>query len=186
MPIFNQPFLESGCDIIPLVNQADANTDITGDWVKLRDYTRVSVLLAKYGTEDVDDLGLQFLQGQDATGTGSKALSMPANTRVWYKTGVLTSQTVWTAATAFTAAVDGIAFGSSVPTGFTRVIADVNTDALLVMVDFETTQLDIDGAFDWFTVFIEGDSVNNACLMSLWAILMGGRFPQNVPLSAIS
>jgi hypothetical protein len=182
MSVFNKSFFESGCDIIPLVNQADADTDITGDWVKLTNYSRALVVLAKYGTEDVDDLGLQFLQGTDATGSGSKALTA---SRYWYKTGVLTAQTVWTAGVHSTAA-DGLAFGSSVPTGFTRTVADVNTSALLLAVDIMATDLDIDGGFDWFTVFIEGDNVNNACLVSAWAILQGGRFAQTTPLSAIS
>ncbi len=185
MPAFNQSFFERGQDIIWMVNQGDADTDITGDWVKLRDYTRVGVLLSKLGTEDVDDLGLQLLQGTDASGGSSKALSLPANSLVMTKTGTLTSQTVWTR-TLTTAAIDGLAFGSSVPTGFTRAIADVNTSALLLYCEFEATALDTDNGFDWFTCFIEGDNVNNACLVSVQAILMDGRFPQAVPLSSIS
>lgn len=184
--MYNKSFFERGMDLIPLFNQADADTDITGDWVKLRDYGRVGVLLAKYGTEDVDDLGLQLLQGTDASGGGSKALALPANSLVMTKTGVLTAQAVWTR-TQTSAAIDGMAFGSSVPTGFTRVIADVNTAALLLYAEFDVMQaMDVDGGFDWFTAFVEGDNVNNACLLSAWALLMDGRFPQAVPLSAIS
>lgn len=185
MAEFNASFFERGMDIIPLVNQADADTDITGDWIKLTHYTRVGFLMAKYGSDDVDDLGLQFLQATDASGTSSKALSVPANRPIHYKTGTLTSQTVWTQ-TSSTSAIDGMAFGSSVPTGFTRVVADVNTSPLLLYTEFQSQDLDVDGGFDWVTAFIEGDNVNNACLISVWAILMGGRFPQAVPLSAIS
>lgn len=184
--IENGGLFERGCDIIPLFQESDANTDITGDWVKLRDYARVGVLLCKWGTEDVDDLGLQLLQATAAAGTGSKALNFPANGRIFYKTGALTSQTVWTAVAASTSTIDGMAFGSTVPTGFTRAVADVNTDALMMYAEFETTALDIDGGFDWFTAFVEGDNVNNACLLTCFAVLMDGRFPQNVPLSAIS
>ena len=182
---FNCGLFERGCDIIPLVNQADANTDITGDWVKLRDYTRVGVLLAKYGSEDVDDIGLQLLQGTDATGGSSKALNLPQGSPIYTKTGTLTGVTVWTRTTA-AAAIDGMAIGSSVPTGFTRVIADVDVSPLLLYTEFETTALDVDNAFDWFTVFVEGDNVNNSCLLTVKAILLDGRFPQATPLSAIS
>ena len=182
---FNRSFFEKGNDIINLLQQADANSDLTGDWIKLRDYERVGVLLVKGGTEDVDDLGLQLLQAVDASGTSSKALSLPANSLVMTKTGTITSQTVWTR-TITTAAIDGMAFGASVPTGFTRVIADVNTNALHLYAEFETTALDVDNSFDWFTVFVEGDNVDNACLLSAWAILQGGGYPQAVPLSAIS
>ena len=181
----NLGLFERGCDIIPLANQADANTDITGDWVKLTNYNRIGILLAKYGSEDVDDLGLQFLQGTDATGAGSKALSLPANRPIWYKTGTLTSQNVWTA-TSLAAAADGLAFGSSVPTGFTRTVADVNTSALLLYTELLATDLDADNRFDWMTAFIEGDNVDNSCLVSIWAILMGGAYPQLTPLTAIA
>jgi hypothetical protein len=184
VPVFNAAFLESGCDIIWLANQADANTDVTGDWIKLRDYTRVGILLSKLGTEDVDDLGLQFLQATTNAGT-SKALVLPANRPVWYKTGTLTSQTVWTRATS-TTDTDGIAFGSSVPTGFTRFAADVNTSALLLYTELLASDLDVDGGYSWMTCFVEGDNVDNACLLSVQALLLGGRFPQAVPLSCIS
>ena len=184
--MFNKNFFERGHDIITLFWEQDGNTDITGDWVKLRDYTRVGVLLVKAGTEDVDDLSLQFLQATDASGTSSKALSLPAGGEVYYKTGTITSQTVWTRATPSTSAIDGIAFGSAVPTGSTRVISDVNTSAVQIYAEFETTALDVDGGFDWFTAFIEGDNVNNTVLLTAQAFLMGGRYMQSVPLSCIS
>lgn len=183
--MFNKGFFEGGFDIIPLFNQADANgAATTGDWVKLRDYDRVGFLLAKYGSEDVDDSSLQFLQGTTAAGGDSKALSLPANRPIWYKTGTLTSQTVWTK-TSVTSAVDGIAFGSSVPSGSTRVITDVNTSALLLYTELLATDLDADNGFDWVTAYL-GNNANNALLFSAWAILMGGRYRQAVPLSAIS
>lgn len=185
MAEYNRNFFERGQDIIWLANQADANTDVTGDWIKLTHYARVGFLLSKLGTEDVDDLGLQLLQATDIAGTGSKALSLPIGSPCYYKTGTLTSQTVWTKV-AVTAAIDGAAFGSSVPTGFTRVVADVNTDALLLYVEIEATALDVDGGFDCVTCFIEGDNVNNAVLVSVQAFLMGGKYPQSIPLSAIS
>lgn len=183
--MFNGSFFERGCDIIPVINQSDLNgTTVTGDWIKLRDYMRVGVLMAKYGSEDVDDTGLQLLQATDAAGTSSKALSLPANGLIMTKTGTLTSATVWTRTLA-SAAIDGMAFGSAVPTGFTRVIADVNTSPLLLYAEFETTALDADNNFDWFTAYF-GNNVNNACLVSVWAILLDGKYKGAVPLSAIS
>lgn len=185
MPIFNSGFFEAGNDIIPLFNQADANgAATTGDWIKVTHYDRVGFLLAKYGTEDVDDSSLQFLQATAAAGTGSKALSLPANRPYWYKVGTLTSQLVWTKA-AIVTAVDGLAFGSSVPTGSTRAIADVTTNALLLYTELHAADLDVNGGFDFVTAYL-GNNANNALLYSAWAILMGGRFPQSVPLSAIA
>lgn len=185
MSTFNAGLFESGCDIIPLINQGDGNgAALTGDWVKLTNHARIGILLAKYGSEDVDDGSLQFLQATDAAGTGSKALSLPANRPYWYKTGTLTSQTVWTKA-AITTAVDGLAFGSSVPSGSTRAVADVNTSALLLYTELLATDLDVDAGFDWVTAYL-GNNANNALLFSAWAVLMGGRFPQITPLSVIS
>lgn len=185
----NAGLFENGADLINLFHQTDANgTTITGDWIKLRDYARVGVLLIKGGAEDVDNLGLQFLQGTSAAGGGSKALSLPANRPIWYKTGTLTAQTVWTK-TSLSADADGLAFGASVPTGFTRTVADVNTSALLLYTELLSTDLDVEPSdstpFSWFTAYI-GNNVDNACLLSAWAVLMGGGYPQIVPLSSIS
>ena len=182
MAEFNKSFFERGCDVIPLINQGDANSDVTGDWVKLRDYTRVLVYMAKFGSEDVDDMALEFLQATDASGTSSKALNV---SRYWTKTGTLTSATVWTAGT-LTTPIDKLAFGSSVPTGATRVIADVNTSPLLLAVDIQSADLDVDGGFDWMTCFLGGANVDNSLLITVTAILQGGRYPQLTPLSAIS
>jgi hypothetical protein len=180
----NRSLFNDGLDIINLANQADANTDITGDWVKLRDYPRAYVLLSKFGSEDVDDLGLQLLQATDATGAGSKALS--CITRTWYKTGTLTSQTVWVPGTAIATPTDFVCFGASVPTGATRVVADVNTSPLLLLVEILATDLDVANGFDWFTAFIEGDNVDNSCLITLQAILKDCKFMGALPPSAIS
>lgn len=182
----NGNLFEAGIDLVNLFHESDANTDITGDWVKLRDYFKVGVLLIKGGAEDVDDLGLQLLQATDAAGSSSKALNFPANGRIHYKTGTLTSQNVWTAVTPSTSTIDGMAFGSTVPTGFTRVVSDVNTNPLVLFAEFETTALDVANGFDWFTAFIEGDNVNNACLLSCWAVLYGNKYPQAIPLTSIA
>lgn len=182
--IANCSFFEAGCDIIPLVNEGDANTDITGDWVKMVNYTRCLLLIAKYGTEDVDTLGFQVYQATSAAGGSAKGVS--ALFPYWYKQGTLTSQTVWTSGQ-LTTADDILGVGSAAPTGGTLVVAtDTNTDAFLLAIDVQVTDLDMDNGFDWLTVQIEGDEVNNTVLISAWAILSGGRFPQKTPLSAIS
>lgn len=184
MAEFNKTFFERGMDIIPLINQGDGNSDVTGDWVKMRDYDRAMILVAKYGSEDVDTLGIQVLQAKDASGTDAKGVS--ALFPYHYKQGTLTSATVWTAGR-LTTADDILGVGSAAPTGGTLVVAtDTNTDAFLLAIDVQAQDLDVDGGFDWLTIKVEGDEVDNAVLLSAWLILMGGRFPQAVPLSAIS
>lgn len=184
MSQFNCNFFESGCDIIPLLNQSDANTDVTGDWVSLKNYSRCLLLIAKYGTEDVDTLGFQVYQATTNTGTSAKGVS--ALFPYWYKQGTLTSQATWTSGR-LTTADDILGVGSAAPSGGTLVVTtDTNTDAFLLAIDVQATDLDADNGFDFLTVNVEGDEVDNAVLISAWAILMGGRFPQNVPLTAIS
>jgi len=183
---FNRSFFEAGYDIVNLFHESDGNTDITGDWVKLRDYDRVGLLFVKGGAEDVDDLSFQLLQAKTAAGGNSKALNGFYGARGWYKKGTWTSQNTWTAITEITTADDQVAVGSAVPSGATRIVADVNTDALQVFIEFETAALDADNDFDWFTVFVEGDNADNAVLLSCWAILMGNRFPQAIPLTSIA
>jgi hypothetical protein len=186
-PAFNASFLESGCDIIPLGQQLDANTtDWQGDWIRMRDYNRATVLIAKYGSEQVDTLALQFLQAKDSAGTGAKALNV---SRYWTKAGTLTAATLWTAGVLATP-IDKLAFGSSAPTGATRIIADATTLPLIVAVDIQASDFDAEPAdsapFSWLSVSMDHTQVNNSVLFSGWVILGGGRFPQNPPLSAIS
>jgi hypothetical protein len=164
---------------------SDANgTTVTGDWIKLTNYSRVGILLAKFGSEDVDDSALQFLQATDATGASSKALSLPANRAIHYKTGTLTSQTVWTK-TSLSADTDGLGFGASLPGSAGRVVADVNTNALMLYTELKGEDLDCTNQFDWVTAFL-GNNVNNALIVSVFAILMGGHYNGAIPLSAIS
>lgn len=178
----NGSLFDRGFDMITLFAEQDANSDITGDWLKMVNYQRATVFVCKFGTEDVDDLGLQLLQATSNAGAGSKALTA---SRYWYKTGTLTSQATWTAGVHSTAA-DGLAFGASVPSGFTRTVADVNTDPLILATDFHASDLDADNGYKFFTVFVEGDNVNNAVLLTSFVILMDCRFPGAVPPSSLS
>ena len=180
----NANFFERGMDIIPLLNEQDVNSQTTPDWVKLRDYQRALVCVAKYGTEDVDTMGVQIIQATDASGTGSKKVD--ALFPWWLKQGTLTSQTVWTAGR-LTTADDILGIGSAAPSGGTLIAAtDVNTDAFILCIDVQVTDLDADNGFDWLSIDLPPGEVNNALLISAWVILMDARFRQNVPLSAIS
>lgn len=182
--MYNANFFELGQDIIPILNQADADTDVDGDWVKLTNYDRLLFLIAKYGTEDVDTLGFQIVQATTATGSDAKAVT--AKYQYGYKQGTLTSQATWTVGQ-LTTADDILGVGSAAPTGGTLVVAtDTNTSAFLLWIDVLATYLDADNGFDWATLRVEGDELNNACLVSAWAVPYGGRFKQAVPLSAIS
>lgn len=183
MPEFNSSFFERGMDFINLINETSADADFDTDWIKLTHYDRVLVIIKKLGATDVDTLGFQFLQAKTAAGGDSKALNV---SRYWTKVGVQTTTPLWTQGVLATPD-DIVGIGSAAPTGGTLIVGtDVNTTACIVAIDILATDLDIDGGFDWIAVRVEGDEINEAALISMDAILMGGRFPQVVPLSAIA
>jgi hypothetical protein len=174
---------EKGLDIHPLVWQTDADSDVSMDWVSLKNYDRVYLLLVKGGSEDVDDLGIEVKQATDTAGTGSKALAV---SRCWYKKGTMTAQGTWTEVNVGSGTADDfISFGSAVPTGATRVVADVNTDALHLLIEVKAEDLDSNGGFNAVSATIEGDNVNNACLVSCLAILADGAYPRAIPASPL-
>ena len=181
---FNRNFFERGQDIVQILPPTDVNAGVTGDWIRMTYYDRCSVLLKKDGSEQVDTLGMKFLQAQDASGTGSKDLACAQFT--WNKFGTMTSQTVWVAGTAITTPTNYISFGSAAPTGATAVIADCGTTVFQILTEVLASALDVANGFDWFTVNFDGAQVDNSCLLEVLAILQGGRFPQAIPLSAIS
>lgn len=176
-------FFERGMDFINLINETSADTDFDTDWIKLTHYGRLLVVIKKLGATDVDTLGFQFLQGKDASGTDAKGLNV---SRYWTKVGVQTTTNLWTAGT-LTTPDDIVGIGSAAPTGGSLIVGtDVNTDACIVAIDIQATDLDTNNGFDWVAVRVEGDEINEAALISIDAILMDGRFGGAVPLTAIA
>ena len=179
----NCTLFEEGIDIHPLFWEQDANTDVTGDWIKFNHYAKASILLMKAGTEDVDTGSITFQQATTNTGTSAKALNCR---RCWYKQGTMTAATVWTAGTLATPD-DIIGWGSAAPTGGTLVVAtDTNTDAFCLLAELQAVDMDSGGGFDFFNAIMEGDEVNNAALYSAYVILHGGYYPQAIPLNPLS
>lgn len=176
-------FFEKGNDLHPLVWQADANSDVTMDYVSLKNYDRCLLVFTKLGSEDVDDLGIEIKQATDTAGTGVKALAV---SKCWYKTGTMTSQGTWTEVNVGSGTADDfISFGASVPTGATRVVADVNTNPLLLAIEVKAEDLDSNGGFTAISATVEGDNVDNACLVSCIAILQDSAYPRANPASPL-
>jgi hypothetical protein len=183
MSQFNRSFFEMGCDYINLAHETDADTDFDSDWFKMTNYNRALVIIKKLGSEDVDTLGFQFLQGKTAAGGDAKALNV---SRYYTKQGTMTSQGTWTKGTLSTPD-DIVGIGSAAPSGGSLVVSvDVNTDPVILAVDILASDLDVDNGFDWVAVRVEGDEVNNACKVSIDVIPYAGEYPQAVPLSAIA
>jgi hypothetical protein len=121
------------------------------------------------------------LQATNSSGGGSKALAVA---RCWYKTGTLTAdaQGVWVAVDIGAGVPDDLlGFGASLPTGATRVVADVGTNALLLCIEVKATDFDVANGFDYVSLAVEGDNADNSCLVSAHAILTNGSFSQAIP-----
>lgn len=176
-------FFESGCDVHPLVWQADANSDVTMDYVSMRNYDRCLLLFTKLGSEDVDDLGLEVKQATDTSGTSLKALPIQ---RCWYKTGTMTAQGTWTEVSVGSGVPDDfLAFGATVPSGATRILADVNTNPLLLAVEVKADDLDVNNGFTAITATVAGANADNSCLVSCFAILHDSFHPRAIPASPL-
>ncbi len=176
-------FFDQGFDLITLIEQGDANTDITGDWVSMRNYDNCTLVIMKLGSEDVDTLGFQVYQA--TTNAAGSAKGVSAKFPYRYKQGTMTGQGTWTYGQ-LTTADDILGVGTSAPSGGTLIVStDTNTDAFILCIDVQASMMDRDNEFDWLTVQVEGDEVNNSCLITALALLGGSRYPQRVPISPL-
>lgn len=179
MPV-NQTFFEAGYDIIPDIVAGDANSDLTGDWISLRNYERAYLVIIKPAGSAGDDLAIHLQQATDAAGTSAKDLNW---TRLWYKKGSTNSFAAvptWTAITLATAAsdvdLDGAATGDLA----------LDTSGAVIIVEVLAQSLDISGGFCFVNNIIEGDDVGNALVLNQFWLMANGKFKQAVPLTAIS
>lgn len=174
--MFNGSLFEQGFDLIPDQINADADNDITGDWVSLKDKDRAYLCLSKPAGTAGDDLSIKLNQATDNSGSGSKALNF---TKIWHKIGTMNAVTQWTHVE-LTTATDDLALDSV--NG-----ADLETDesAAVVLVEVMADSLDVDGGFDHVQVFYEGDDVGNALLITSFWIMTGNAYAKAIPNSAL-
>ena len=172
--IFNKSFFEAGFDFVPDIINGDANSDLTGDWISMKNHDRAYLVLIKPAGSAGDDLSIALQQATDNAASGAKALTF---TRWWYKKGTMSSQGTWTAVVESTATSD---LDLGTPTDYA-----MDTVAAVILVEVLAESLDRDGGFDHINVIYEGDDVGNALLINSHWILQGSRFPQAVPLSPL-
>ena len=171
MSELNCTFFELGCDLVADI-AGDANSDLTGDWVKLSDYTRAYVYLSKPAGTAGDDLSIKVNQATDNAGTSSKDLTF---TRVWYRVGAWTAETAWTHVNLSTptADLDLASVGGT----------DIGSDdaAAQVVVEIMAESLDADNGFTHAQVTYEGDDIGNALIINSQWIMCGGHYQSNTP-----
>lgn len=147
--------------IIPVDSQTGANA---GDWVSMKNYERLTIVVFKAAGIAGDDPVLTVKQGSDVSGTGAKALNFTrVDAKVGAQTGVGTFTTVNQAAgNTYTDAVSAEAQG-------------------LFVIEFKADDLDVSGGFDCVQLSIPDTGAGGAQLISALYILRGARYG-TVPL----
>lgn len=172
---------ESGFDFIPDSLNVDANSDVTGDRINLKNYERAYYMLIKPAGTAGDDLSIQLQQHDAASSGNSKALAF---SKLWYKkaasANVFTVVPTWTAVE-LTSATDDLDLVSV--NG-----ADLATDTVGAVVVVEVRADSLDGAngYTFVSALHEGDDISNALVINGHWLLLGNRYPQAIPLTALS
>lgn len=172
---------EGGFDLIPDSLNVDANSDITGDRINLKNYERAYYKLSKPAGTAGDDLSIKLQQHDAASSGNSKALTF---SKLWYKK-----------------AASGVNF-TAVPT-WTAVVLDTPTDDLdlvsvngvdlatdtvgaVIIVEVRSDSLDGANGYTFVNAFHDGTDIGNALLITGEWLLVGNRYPQAIPLTALS
>lgn len=142
---------------VPVDMAAGANS---GDWVSLKNYRHVSIVLFKAAGAVGEPAVITVQQATDVAGTGAKALNF---TRVDHKSGA----DIFTVG-AYTKVTQAAA------NTYSAVGGAGNTQAI-VQIDFNAEDLDADGGFDCIRATI-ADPGATAQLGALFYILTGPRY----------
>lgn len=179
--MFNRSLFEMGIDIVPDVIAGDANTDLTGDWVNLKNHDRAYLLLIKPAGTAGDDLSIHLQQATVAAGSDAKDLNF---SKLWYKKAAssndFTAAGVWTAVelTTPTADLDLVSVNG----------VDLATDTVgaVIIVEVLAESLDVNGGFKFVNNIIEGDDIGNALIVNQLWLLAGGKDQQAIPTSPLA
>jgi len=193
--LFNGRFLES-CGIVlgsALVN-GDANSDITGDRIRLDGYDGCAVVVLKPAGTAGDDLSFDFDQHDAATSGNSKALTAVHD--LWFNLGATTLAAaqgwVYATVTPTDAIVTDVLVGGLVKfssnatyvpgAALVDIVSDTN-DAIIVF-DIKASDLDGGNGYRWFSMNSAGAAIGNALLINVlyipYASKYGGLLPPNI------
>lgn len=142
--------------IVPVDSQTGANN---GDWVSMKGYDRLTILVLKAAGVAGDDPVLTVKQASDVSGTGAKALNF---TRVDAKVGAQTG-------------IGGF-------TKNTQVAGNTYTDAVsaeaqgLFAIEFKSEDLDVNNGFDCVQLSVPDTGAGGAQLLTALYLLRGARY----------
>lgn len=151
--------------IVPVDSQAGANN---GDWVSMKGYDRLSIIVFKAAGVAGDDPVITVRQATDVAGTSAKALNF---TRIDAKVGAQT--------------------GIGQFTTVTQAAGNTYTDAVsaeaqgLFVVEFKSEDLDVNSGFDCVQLSIPDTGAGGAQLLCGLYVLRGARYGSQPLPSAI-
>ena len=151
-----------------VVDDADDDTVATGDYVSMKDYDNLLVLIAfADGTATTGDIDIELYQASDNSGTGAKALNSCVTGRIYSKVNATTIAAVgqWTEETQATA---------------DEVYDDEASGEKLGMIAIEVFASDLDADNDFDHVRCDLDTISSAKLVCGLYIL-GGCNQQTKP-----
>ena len=146
-----------------VVDDGDDDTVATGDYVSLKDYDNLLVLIAfNDGSATTGDIDIELYQASDNSGTGAKALNAAQTGRIYSKVHATTLAAVgqWTKETQATA---------------DEIYDDETSGEKLGMIAIEifASDLDADNGFDH--VRVDLDTISSAKLVCGLYILGGSN-----------
>ncbi len=142
--------------IVPVDSQSGANN---GDWVSMKNYDRLTVLVIKAAGVAGDDPVITMKQATDVSGTGAKALNF---TRVDSKVGVQTGIGAFTTNTQ--------AAGNT----YTDLVSAESQG--IFAIEFKSEDLDVNNNFDCVQLSIPDTGSAGAQLLTAIYILRGARY----------
>lgn len=187
---WNGNFLEV-CTIFPAWIGQDANSDITGDRIKVRDYEGVLFVCYKPAGTATDDMQFEAQQHTAASSGSSASLSFRnvafnlGNTAItatqgWVLAHLDTAAATWdTGATSITPYFSNDS-NFTVGTALTDCTGDTN--AALFCIDVKASDL-TSGTYDWFSINSEGDAIGNSLTTQAFYIPYGNKYGGRAPLA---
>ena len=162
---------------VPIDLETAANT---GDWVSLKYWNHLTVVLFKAAGTANDDPVMTFAQATVVAGTDTKSLLLPAGrpgiTNYWYKQGALLATTAgcgtWTEVAQVAA------------TTITTNATAAESQGIYV-IDIYADQLDVNGGFDCVQMSVADTGAAGAQIGCAFYILSEPRVAAEVTASAI-
>lgn len=177
--MFNVRLMEN-IQIVPAFPPGtDINTDASGDWVSLKNYSGCVVVFHKAAGTAGDDPSIKLQQATAVAGTSAKALNF---NHIYHKIGATALSAIGTFTRVdLTTATDDL---DLVSVNGTDLLTDVGET--MICVDVKASDLDVTNGFDCLNLEIEGDDLSNATLAAAYYILYNASYPGASPLSAIA